>query len=237
MLTQALAGTGARVVVIERDAALAARLRARFDRLRTVTIVEGDALEHSWPDKPFAVVSNLPFARSGAILARLLDDPGIPLTRARVIVQWELAAKHAAVWPATLRSTYWRAWYDISIGRRLHRTAFTPPPAVDAAVLRFERLRVARVPIEAHRGYRRFLATAFATQEPLRRALRRELSPLQLKRLAAALGFDAGGHARDLDAEQWSQLFAFARQGGRLDPAPRTSRREPAAGRCRRGTG
>jgi len=234
MLTQALARTGARVVAVERDPMLAARLRARFDRVPDVSVVEADALEHTWPERPFAVVSNLPFARSGAILGRVLDDPRSPLTRAHVIVQWELAAKLAAVWPSTLRSTYWRAWYDVSIGRRLDRTAFAPPPAVDAAVLRFERLPVPRVPVESHRAYRRFLAAAFAAREPVRRGLRREFAPLQIKRLAPALGFDLDGRAWDLDAEQWSGLFASARQRGRALTA---SGRGPAARRGRRGTG
>jgi 23S rRNA (adenine-N6)-dimethyltransferase len=235
MLTQALARTGARVVAIERDRALAARLRTRFDRHPDVSIVEADALEHAWPEEPFAVVSNLPFARSGAILARLLDDPHSLLTRAHVIVQWEHAAKLAAVWPSTLRSTYWRAWYDISIGRRLDRTAFAPPPAVDAAVLRFERLRVPRVPVASHRAYRRFLAAAFAAREPIRRGLR-ELSPLQIKRLAPALGFDLDGHAWDLDAEQWACVFASARQRGRPEPPLTSSGRGPGPRRGRRGT-
>jgi 23S rRNA (adenine-N6)-dimethyltransferase len=210
VLTQALVHTGARVVVVERDPQLAAGLRARFDGLTAVTVGEGDAVEQQWPAEPFAVVSNLPFARSGAILAQLLHDPRVPLRKAHVIVQWELAAKHAAVWPATLRGTYWRAWYDVSIARRLHRTAFAPPPGVDAAVLRLERRRVPRVAIDSNRAYWRFLATAFASQEPIRRSLRPHLSPLQVKRLSRLLGFAPDAHARDLDAEQWARVFAGA---------------------------
>ncbi len=113
VLTHALARTGADVVVLERDPVLAARLRARFSTVPSVEIVQADAAEYDWPAEAFAVVANLPFARSGAILARLLRDPRIPLQRAHVIVQWQFATKHAAVWPATLRSTYWRAWYDV----------------------------------------------------------------------------------------------------------------------------
>ncbi len=214
VLTQALVRAGAVVVVVERDPALAARLRARFARLAAVTIVEADAAEHPWPKEPFAVVANLPFSRSGAILARLLEDPRIPLRRAHVIVQWEFAAKHAAVWPATLRATYWRAWYDVAIARRLDRTAFSPPPNVDGAVLRFERRSRPRLGLEAHEAYWSFLSAAFAARQPIRRGLRPALSPLQVKRLAPALGFASEAHPRDVDAEQWAQLFAFAHQPG-----------------------
>jgi 23S rRNA (adenine-N6)-dimethyltransferase len=210
VLTRELARTGAAVVVIERDRALAARLGSRFADDSAVGVIEADVAEYSWPEAPFSVVANLPFAGSGAILGRLLRDPQIPLRGADVIVQWEFAAKHAAVWPTTLRSIHWRAWYDVSIARRLDRTAFSPPPSVDAAVLRLRRRARPRVAPEAHAAYRDFLAAAFESPEPIRRGLRQWLSPLQLKRLAPVLGFAPDARAWELDAVQWAQLFAVA---------------------------
>jgi len=208
VLTQALVRAGAVVIAIERDPVLATSLRKRF---RDAEIVTGDAAAHPWPEAPFAVVANLPFTRSGAILAHLLRDPRLPLRRAEVIVQWEFAAKHSAVWPATLRSTYWRAWYEVSIVRRLDRTAFVPPPSVDAAVLRFSRRDRSSVPVELHERYWAFLTAAFALRSPIRSGLRPLLSPLQVKRLAPVLGFAPDARARDLDAEQWVRLFAASR--------------------------
>jgi 23S rRNA (adenine-N6)-dimethyltransferase len=208
VLTQALVRAGAVVIAIERDPVLAAGLRRRF---RGAEIVTGDAAAHPWPEAPFAVVANLPFARSGEILAHLLRDPRLPLRRAEVIVQWEFAAKHSAVWPATLRSTYWRAWYEVSIVRRLDRTAFVPPPSVDAAVLRFCRRDRSGVPVALHERYWAFLTAAFALRSPIRSGLRPLLSPLQVKRLAPVLGFAPDARARDLDAEQWDRLFAASR--------------------------
>ncbi len=217
VLTRALARTGARVIVVERDQALAAQLRASFGHLSAVEIAQGDAVRHDWPRKPFVVVANLPFARSGAILAHLLRDPRLPLQRAHVIVQWEFAAKHGAVWPATLRSTYWRAWHEVSIGRHLDRQAFAPPPSVDAAVLQLRRRTEPQVPLELHEAYWRFLAGGFASPRPIRLALRPILTRLQLKRLAPALGFAPNARARELDAQQWAHLFAFACEAGLVD--------------------
>lgn len=212
VITGELAHAGADVRVVERDPALAKLLRGRFERHPAVEVIHADALDFRWPDEEFTVVANLPFARSGAILASLLRDPGLPLRRAHVIVQWDFAAKHAAVWPATQRGTYWRAWYDVSIIRRLDRTVFAPPPSVDTAVLRLERRSRVRVPRELHEAYWRFLAEAFASQRPVRHGLRTRLSPLQIKRLGPALGFGPATRPRDLDAEQWAQLFGLARK-------------------------
>jgi len=212
ILTRALAQTGARVLVLERDPALAAQLRERFGRFAAVEVAEADAAEYDWPGERFTVVANLPFARSGAILARLLRDPCIPLREAQVIAQWQFATKHAAVFPATLRATYWRAWYEVSIARRLDRSAFSPPPSVDGAVLRLERRVRPRLPLESHEAYWHFLQAAFAAQAPIRRSLQPSLSGLQIKKLAPALGFALHARARELDADQWARLFSFARR-------------------------
>ncbi len=210
VLTRALAQAGARVLVLERDPALVTQLNERFGQRADVTVIQVDASEHDWPVEPFVVVANLPFAGSGAILARLLRDPCIPLQKAHVIVQWEFAAKHAAVFPVTLRATYWRAWYEVAITRRFDRSAFSPRPSVDGALLRFERRAKPLLPPDSQEAYWRFLQVAFAAQAPIRRSLRPSLSALQIKKLAPALGFAPDARARELDAGQWARLFALA---------------------------
>jgi 23S rRNA (adenine-N6)-dimethyltransferase len=210
VLTHALADAGARVVALELDGALAAGLRRRFAG-REVEVLEVDAREASWPGSPFAVVANLPFAGSRSILSDLLGDPRIPLRRLDVIVQWEAAVKHAAVWPATLKSTYWSAWYELAVTARLARSAFSPPPAVEAGVLRAVRRAHPLVLPAQHARYGRFVADAFGAQRPLRVALRAHLSPRELKRLAPVLGFAPDALPRDLGPGQWARLFEFAR--------------------------
>jgi len=211
VLTRALADAGADVLALELAPDLTRELRRCFDANRLVTVVEADALDWEWPVRPFAVVANLPFAGSGAILARLLRDPSRPLRRADVIVQWDFAAKHTAVWPATLKSTYWRAWYDMTITGHLARTVFSPPPSVDAAVVRFARRRQPLVPARDADRYWGFLSEAFRSPLPVRRALGTRLPALHVKRLAPTLGFSPDARARDLDARQWAALYGWAR--------------------------
>jgi 23S rRNA (adenine-N6)-dimethyltransferase len=199
-LTRALLEAGARVIAVERDPSLAADLRARFGK--RVSVVEADVLEWSLPTKPFAVVAPLPFAGSGAILKRLLDGP---VAQADVIVEWAFAQKHAAIWPATLKGTYWRALYDVEIARHLHRTAFTPPPSVDAAVLRLVRRVQPLVPPAESRRYWQFLSEAFRAGTEVRRSA---IAPLHAKRLAPTLGFAPNAKPRDLDARQWASVYA-----------------------------
>ena len=198
MLTAAITRTGARAVAVEIDPGLCADLRRRFE-----VVVEGDAARIALPPAPFKVVANLPFDGGTAILRHILDSR-VFLETADVIVEWRFAEKRAAVWPSTQLSTYWRAWFDLSIARRMPRCVFTPPPAVDAAVLRIVRHNEPLVPATEGRAYGAFLARGY------RDGPRAVLPGGTLQRLGAELGFDRHAQPRDLDALQWAALYRHA---------------------------
>lgn len=78
------------------------------------------------------VVSSPPYGLSTLLLKRLLA-PGSRLVSADLVLQRQVVNRwtnHQA--PAAAR---WSRYYDLSIGIRLPRKAFTPPPHVDSAVL------------------------------------------------------------------------------------------------------
>jgi 23S rRNA (adenine-N6)-dimethyltransferase len=202
VLTAALARLAGRVIAVEIDRELAAQLERR---LPNVEVVVADALRVSLPGEPFKVVANPPFDGATTLLRRLLD-PGAALVSAEVVVQWGLAAKRAAVWPGTQLSAYWGAWFELSIARRLPRCVFTPPPAVDAGVLRIVRRSEPLIPAAECRPYEAFLARGY------RGGLEAVIPRRELKRLAAELGFARVARPRDLDARQWAGLYARPRR-------------------------
>jgi 23S rRNA (adenine-N6)-dimethyltransferase len=224
VLTRALADAGARVRAVELDAPALRELRARFDRNPRVALVEADVTTVPLPDEPFAVLANLPFAIGTAVLRRLLGDPRTPLAQLDAIVEWGLAAKRTAVWPSTLLGCTWGAWYELRLVRRVPRACFAPPPSVDAAVLRATRRPDPLVPDAEASAYEALLRRAFAAQAPLDRILPRGV----VHRTAHELGFDPHAAARDLDARQWSRLYAAVRSA--------TRRPRAAAPRRRRGS-
>jgi 23S rRNA (adenine-N6)-dimethyltransferase len=174
-------------------------------RERFAHVVDGDATSVALPNDAFRVVANLPFLHTTAILRRLFD-PKVPLVSADVIVQWELVAKRAAVWPSTQLGVEWSAWHDLSVVRRIPRCCFAPPPAVDAGVLRAARREQPLVPATEVRDYRRFLERGF------RDGLRAVVTPYELKRASAENGFDPHARPRDLDPHQWAALYAVRRR-------------------------
>jgi 23S rRNA (adenine-N6)-dimethyltransferase len=204
VLTRALAAAGARVHAVELDAAALRQLEMGFGSDRRVEVVAADATALPLPDEPFAVVANLPFAAGTTILRRLLGDPAVHLSQLDAIVEWGLAVKRTAVWPSTLLSCTWGAWYELSLTRRVPRACFAPPPSVDAAVLRATRRPKPLVPVRDAAAYESLLRRAFSGQARLDRLLPRRL----VHRVANELGFDPHARPRDLDVRQWARLYA-----------------------------
>jgi 23S rRNA (adenine-N6)-dimethyltransferase len=180
-LTAELARAARHVVAVELDPCLVERLRGRWP---SVEVVEADAREVELPSVPFRVVANLPFHGTNEILRHLLDDPRVPLLRADLVVQWGVAVKRALPWPSTVNGVVWSAWHTARVERRLPRTAFEPPPSVDAGVVVFERRPQPLVPDELAPDYRRFVARGF------------RLGPRVV-----------GAEPRSLDAHEWATRY------------------------------
>jgi 23S rRNA (adenine-N6)-dimethyltransferase len=138
-LARALVRRAVRLIAVEPDPDWAHRLRERLVGNRAVQVIARDFLSIDLPREPFRVVGSLPFGRTTDILRRLLDDPAIPLRRADVIVQWEVALKRAANPPATLLSTAWAPWWEIELLRRIPSQKFRPVPSVDGGLLAITR--------------------------------------------------------------------------------------------------
>jgi 23S rRNA (adenine-N6)-dimethyltransferase len=168
MLTAPLLAAGARVVAVEPDGVLGARLRRACPEAQVVAC---DWRAFHWPREPFRVVANLPFLHAAEI-CRALFDPRRDLVSADLIVEWDFAAKRARLWPSTAQTVVWTAWYELTVVRRLPPSAFAPPPSVAAGVLRARRRAVPLVEPRLADRYDRFVREAFR-----RRRDARELDP------------------------------------------------------------
>jgi len=136
-LTDRLLAVADRVTAVERDPDLAAFLREEFaDEVAAarLTVVEGDALEVDFPDFS-ASVSNLPYGASSEFVFGLLPERR-PLV---LMLQREFAERMAATSGA---DEYGRLsvtaghYADAELVEPVPPEAFSPPPAVDSAVVR-----------------------------------------------------------------------------------------------------
>jgi 16S rRNA (adenine1518-N6/adenine1519-N6)-dimethyltransferase len=232
-LTWALAGRVGRLVALEIDPALQAKLaeaaRTWPDAAR-VEIRLADARSFAYeglralrpgPGGRVLVVGNLPYSVSKPILGRLLVAREA-VDAAVLMLQREVAERITA--PPGGRaygalSVVWQRWADVTQLEVVSTVAFRPPPAVESAVIRAAFRLAPRVPVADEAAFIRVVRAAFGQR---RKTLGNALRGGGLggpERLAAALveaGIDGRRRAETLSLEEFGRLAdAFVRAAAR----------------------
>jgi 16S rRNA (adenine1518-N6/adenine1519-N6)-dimethyltransferase len=134
VLTEKLLQLPNRVVAIEIDPQLEARLRAKFgDRLE---LRNEDAVDAPLPETPYRAVGNLPYNVGTPILRRVIADPHC--RRAVFMLQKEVADRVSAKPgsdPYGFLTLYVQAYASARQLMTLEPRSFHPPPKVRSAVV------------------------------------------------------------------------------------------------------
>lgn len=208
MLTRQLARTSRLVMAVEYDPYWTMHLRVRFSDDDNVLVVQGDALTVRLPDEPFVVVANIPFNATTSILHRLLDDPTAPLQAAHLLVQKQVALKHARSTPTTLKTLNWSPWYTFSVCLELPVGAFHPKPEVDACLMVAAKRGPPLVAPEHRHLFRAFVRRAFVGHvNCISETLRPFFTRPQLLRLARDNGIYLRCPPSMLTVHQWASVF------------------------------
>ena len=211
-LTAALLRAGARVLAVERDRDMLAVLAEDLGGVPGLELREGDAAaldlsalarEHG----PIALVGNLPYAITGAILRNLVEHRGAT-SRAVIMVQREvrdrlLAPPGGKTYGAL--TVFASAAFAIEPVIKVPAGAFHPPPKVDSAVVRL----VPHVPPRAEEtaAFREVVRAAFGTRrKTLRNALRTLGDGERADGALAAAGIDPVRRAETLTVEELGSL-------------------------------
>lgn len=219
-LTLALCGVAGHVVAVERDTTLLPVLEDAAAGCGNLTVVHADAVTVPVRDlagplgPPRLLVANLPYAVAATVVLRFFEELD-SLESATVMVQSEVADRMAAT-PG--RKDY--GAYTVKLGL-LARPAgrftvspgcFMPPPRVDSAVLRIERVRRPE-PAPVLAAARRFADAAFAQR---RKTLRNSVlastgwAPAGLDAVLAATGVDGRRRAETVSVDEYIMLGAEA---------------------------
>lgn len=139
--TEVFLARGHRMILVEKDRTLAARLREKFSADERVQVHEGDVLEFNLNSPDFqnatTAVGNLPFYVTSEILLRLIVDcPRI--THGLFGIQLEVAERIASGKGSSLAIAL-GAQGKLFMAGKISRNSFFPVPNVDAAILGFER--------------------------------------------------------------------------------------------------
>jgi 16S rRNA (adenine1518-N6/adenine1519-N6)-dimethyltransferase len=224
VLTWELLRAAGRVVAVELDRRLAARLETEFAGEPRLTVVQGDVLNIS-PGQAFAaaglsperykLVANLPYAITSAVLRHMLEADSPPELIV-VLVQWEVAQRITAK-PGDLSvlAHSVQIYAVPEIVARVPADSFYPAPEVDTAILRLRRRPRPAVDVDSIDGLMRVIKAGFLqARKKLGNALPSGMASmgvhLEKERAVAALqslGIDPGRRAETLTLDEWAALY------------------------------
>lgn len=207
-LTEKLVALPNRVIAVEIDPELEAKLRAKFgDRLE---LRNEDAVEAALPDTPFRAVGNLPYNVGTPILRRVIADPNC--RRAVFMLQKEVADRVVAkpgTEPYGYLTLYVQAYASAKSILTLEPKSFYPPPKVRSAVVVLDpRDPGLRSPRE---GVLELISTSFRMRrKKLVNNLTgwRELTREQVLAAMARAGIDENARAETLSLADFDRLAA-----------------------------
>jgi 16S rRNA (adenine1518-N6/adenine1519-N6)-dimethyltransferase len=190
-LSEVLAPRVGRLVLVEYDRALAARLRERYAGTSMVSIVEGDVLDVSFgalAGGPFKLIGNVPYYITTPILFHALEAPRA--SRIVLLVQREVADRIVA---APGSRTYGALSVNVqavaraTIAFRVAPGSFNPPPKVESAVVVIEPRSDPVVSAGEEEPFRRFVLDAFSMRRKQMRRVLRSIASLDAERADEAL--------------------------------------------------
>lgn len=215
-LTRELARRAGRLIALEVDPALVARLRARF---ADVEVLEADA--RTWDYGAIErraggralVVGNLPYSVGKPILLALVQAR-TAIDEMALMLQREVAERVAAAPGGKVYgslSVLTQIYCDVRIALRVPPGAFRPPPAVESAVLH---LRVRAEPAVLLADELRFHAVVRAAFAQRRKTLANALaaglglSAGTVRNAARGAGIDADRRGETLTIREFAELAA-----------------------------
>ena len=217
-ITELLAPRARRLIAIELDRDLAARLRAQFPALE---IIEADVLTVDLntlrrEGEKLRVVGNLPYYITSGILLRLFHFNGF-IASAVIMMQREVADRVAAP-PGSrdygLLSATTQLYAKVERILTLPPSAFMPPPDVHSTVLRLTmRPRFAELGVDPG-TFLPFLRQSFAQK---RKTLRKNLraagfNPARIAEALEKAAIPPSARAEELDLERTAALWTALQQ-------------------------
>jgi 16S rRNA (adenine1518-N6/adenine1519-N6)-dimethyltransferase len=215
-MTLLLAGTGARVVAVERDARLVAALRPELSALANVQLLEADILKVSLEAlarehgvERWRVYGNLPYYITSPILHRLFDARAA-VADIHIVIQREVAERLCAA-PGR------RDYGYLSVATQFYtrpdillpvpRGAFRPPPKVESSLVRLQLPgKNATLGINDENVFLGFVQACFQQKRRTLRANLRSRYGARVEKALAALELAPRARGEELSLEQLAAL-------------------------------
>lgn len=230
VLTEALLKTGANVIAVEKDQRAIELLQTK-DSLKEFSperlkLVAGDILEMDphilgLEEGKYAIIANIPYYITGAILEKFLENEPRP-NRMVLLIQKEVADRIVArpengekQGKESILSISVKAFGDPKIIAKVPPGAFVPPPSVDSAILAISNISKSRF-VEKNLDIRRFFEVVRAGFAHKRKLLIRNLEAViskeDISEIWLKLGLYEKIRAEDLPLSTWLSISEIAKK-------------------------
>jgi 16S rRNA (adenine1518-N6/adenine1519-N6)-dimethyltransferase len=214
-LTDLLIERAAKLVAIEYDRALAAKLQERYAARKNVEIVQADVLTIRLTDvagEKFKLIGNVPYYITTPILFHALERPRPEL--AIYLVQREVAERLTAA-PGGgefgALTVNVGAVAEVELLFTVPASAFRPPPKVESAVVRVIPKRLPLIAPEQEEPFRAFVQAVFSMRrKQMQRILRSawNLDQAGADQRLASTDINPTARPETLSVEDFARLFA-----------------------------
>lgn len=223
VLTAELLRSDAKVIAIEKDVRAAELLKEKFEKeigLGQLTLICDDVLrwdpsKERLTDGNYALVANIPYYITGAILEKFLECEPRP-NRTILLVQKEVADRIIAKprgnngkSKESLLSISVKAFGEPRIVAKVPKGAFTPAPKVDSTVLEITNIsdrRFKENSVDIGNFFKIVKAGFAHKRKMLIGNLKDVVAPERLKMIWETLALDEKIRAEDLGPDEWFQL-------------------------------
>ena len=210
-LTRQLLARAGKVIAVELDEYLAARLEAQISN-PNLEIVQADILKFDLTQLPlnYKVVANIPYYLTSNLIRVLSESPNSPELMV-LLVQKEVAERLAAqAGQMSLLSISAQLYYQPKLGPVVPAKLFEPPPKVDSRVIVLSRHPE---PLFNKLDTKRYFKVVKAGFSSRRKKLRGSLAAglgitkPQADELLEKAGIDGDLRAQNLNLQDWHKLY------------------------------
>ncbi|MEO6760978.1 MAG: 16S rRNA (adenine(1518)-N(6)/adenine(1519)-N(6))-dimethyltransferase RsmA [Candidatus Saccharimonadales bacterium] len=210
-LTKLLVSRAREVVAVEYDPILAASLPAKF-KGGNLQVIHQDILSFDLTSLPagYKVVANIPYYLTSNLI-RVLTESTNPFSMAAILIQKEVAERVvASPGQMSILSVSAQFYCEVSLGPKVGRELFTPPPKVDSQVLN---LRYRSQPLFEDVDVKQFFRLVKAGFSQKRKTLVNSLSAGlnidkdQTRSMLETAGIANNTRAQALSLENWHDLY------------------------------
>lgn len=207
-LTILLSRVARRVIAIELDSDLFAKLQDELTGRDNIELVVGDALKYRYDELgPFKVVANIPYYITTPIIFRLIEARR-NLVSMTLTIQKEVAQRivaHPGTKDYGVLSLAVQYHADPEIKFIIPASAFRPAPKVDSAVIHMKLRRTPKVTVADEVLFFKIIRAGFSQR---RKTLSNALKPLipDVKAILLDTGIDPSRRAETLSMEEFAGL-------------------------------